>query len=68
MKIINRMDAAKLGLSRFCTGKPCRRGHNAERFVSNGVCITCAALAKEEWRQKLLRTQRQARERTAEVR
>lgn len=42
MKIITRMEAAKLGLNRFFTGKKCRNGHMAERYVMNGTCVECA--------------------------
>lgn len=40
-KIISRKDAKDLGLKRFYTGAPCKRGHNSERNVSRGVCIEC---------------------------
>ncbi len=42
MKIITRMEAAKAGLSRYCTGKVCANGHKAERYVLNGTCVQCA--------------------------
>lgn len=42
MKIVTRMEAAKAGLNRFYTGKACRNGHNAERYVLNGTCVECA--------------------------
>ncbi|ENL2990889.1 hypothetical protein AB4432_002363 [Escherichia coli] len=42
MKIITRMEAAKRGLNRFYTGKQCRNGHMAERYVLNGTCVECA--------------------------
>jgi 5-methylcytosine-specific restriction endonuclease McrA len=36
------MTAAKAaGLIRYFTGKPCKRGHVAERFVGNRQCIEC---------------------------
>lgn len=25
----------------YFTGRPCRRGHTSERYVSNGACLTC---------------------------
>lgn len=43
MKIISRTQAAKLGLSRFYTGKVCRNGHISERYTTNGVCCECQA-------------------------
>ena len=33
--------AKAAGRARYFTGKPCKHGHVAERFVSNGGCITC---------------------------
>ncbi|WP_186083602.1 hypothetical protein [Burkholderia gladioli] len=41
-KIISRDSARAEGLARFFTGKPCRNGHKAERFVSNGRCVQCS--------------------------
>lgn len=41
MKIISRLEAAKLGLKKFYTGKPCRHGHMAERYVSTQACLAC---------------------------
>lgn len=40
-----RADAKEVGLKRYLTGQPCRRGHLAERFVRNGECVACKALA-----------------------
>lgn len=60
MKVISRKEAQERGLKRYFTGKPCKRGHVAERQVSNWVCLECdnteekradrAATAKE-WRE-----------------
>lgn len=36
--------AKSLGLSRFFTGVPCKRGHLSERLVSNGNCLECLKL------------------------
>ncbi len=41
MEIISRKDALERGLKRFFTGKPCQKGHVAERFVANFDCIEC---------------------------
>lgn len=51
-KLISRADAEAKGLKRFYTGKPCSRGHIAERFVTDGSCCACklentAAFRKE---------------------
>lgn len=40
-ELITREDAHAAGLVRFFTGRPCRRGHVAVRFVSNGACTAC---------------------------
>lgn len=41
MKIVTRMEAAKAGLVRYYTGRKCKRGHDAERFTSTGICVVC---------------------------
>lgn len=41
MQVVTRDDAHLRGLKRYYTGKPCKRGHQCERFVSNGCCIDC---------------------------
>ena len=40
-KIVERAEARLLGLTRCFTGRPCKYGHVAERFVSTGACIIC---------------------------
>jgi hypothetical protein len=40
-KIITRAKAKARGLKRYFTGKPCCRGHIAERHVNNWACIEC---------------------------
>lgn len=39
--IIDRLAAANSGRTRFYTGRPCKHGHLAERFVSGGACVEC---------------------------
>ena len=41
LKIISRDAAHAAGLSKYFTGRPCRRGHVAERYVSMGGCLDC---------------------------
>ncbi|MEA9482428.1 hypothetical protein VC290_19150 [Xanthomonas campestris] len=41
IRIVTRADAIRLGLSRYLTGKPCKRGHRAERRTSQGDCTEC---------------------------
>jgi hypothetical protein len=46
---ITRAEAKSLGLTRYQTGIPCRRGHRAERYVSTGNCVECVRGAAAEW-------------------
>lgn len=39
-----RPEAIKLGLTRYFTGKPCKRGHVAARFAASYGCVECQAL------------------------
>ncbi|KQP07722.1 hypothetical protein ASF28_11385 [Methylobacterium sp. Leaf99] len=39
--IISREEAAERDHSRFRTGRPCKAGHLAERYVSNRQCVAC---------------------------
>jgi 5-methylcytosine-specific restriction endonuclease McrA len=40
--IISRAEAKAQGLLRYFTGKPCERGHVAERIISSYKCLECA--------------------------
>jgi hypothetical protein len=42
MDIISRKEAFKQGLKTYYTGKPCKWGHIARRYLQNGNCKTCA--------------------------
>lgn len=44
---ISTEEARGLGLTRYFTGIPCRKGHVAERMLSNRRCIVCL---KESWK------------------
>ena len=44
MKHIKRSEAKAKGLKRFFTGKPCKRGHTAERQTAGGACCKCHTL------------------------
>jgi hypothetical protein len=39
--IISRDQAFREGKRRFYTGKPCKQGHIAPRYVSTGACTEC---------------------------
>jgi hypothetical protein len=43
MKVITKAEAKKQGLSRYFTGKPCAKGHIAEKYVNSDKCIQCHA-------------------------
>ena len=73
-----RATAKASGLTRYFTGRPCKHGHVAERFVSNGWCVECAAGANKsgadykrryytENRESLRAGQKEYRERNREV-
>jgi CheY-like chemotaxis protein len=38
---IDRQEARQRGLTRYFTGKPCSRGHIAQRYVSDQTCCEC---------------------------
>ena len=49
MKLISHVDAELKGLNRFYTGKTCKYGHKAERYVNNGACVTCSAICCQQY-------------------
>lgn len=55
-ELISRKEAAQRGLFRYYTGKPCKAGHVAERYVSNRNCVKCDA--KKSWPRERQRGQR----------
>ncbi|MCU6683323.1 hypothetical protein M8320_15120 [Leclercia sp. H6W5] len=62
MKIITRMQAAKEGLNKYCTGKPCRYGHLSQRYVLNGTCVQCAMESANKHRSEFTSALRAAQE------
>ena len=42
MVVLSLREAREVGVKRYFTGKPCPRGHVAERFVSTQGCCACA--------------------------
>jgi len=50
--VISREKAAQCGLSRFHTGRTCKAGHIAERYVSNKQCVQCNAESARERERK----------------
>ncbi len=41
---MKRREAKALGLDKYNTGKPCRNGHLADRYVLNGNCVECCKI------------------------
>lgn len=51
-EIISREKARDHGLKFYFTGKPCKRGHTCERYVSNGKCKVCKNTINAKYRQE----------------
>ena len=45
-------EATAMGLHRFFTGRPCRRGHATERYVHSQTCVECAKIANRRRRNR----------------
>ena len=41
--LFSRTDALDAGALRYYTGIPCGRGHDSERYTTNGQCVACVA-------------------------
>jgi hypothetical protein len=52
LEVVTRRQAKELGLIRYFTGVPCKRGHLDYRLVVNASCISCANLANKKDREK----------------
>lgn len=46
----SRADAKALQAVRYHTGRPCLRGHVADRFTSTGQCVECVNTQNAHWR------------------
>lgn len=45
-----RLEARKLGFTKYFTGKPCKNGHIEYRYVASGMCSKCSSTkAKKDW-------------------
>jgi hypothetical protein len=40
-EILNRKQAISKGVRHFYTGQPCKHGHLARRYTTNGGCVEC---------------------------
>ena len=49
--MVSRKEAMEAGLERYFTGKPCKSGHIAERYVNDGHCLCCNAEKNKKYRQ-----------------
>jgi hypothetical protein len=56
-----RKAAQTIGKTRYFTGKPCPAGHIAERLVSSGGCIICAAIRRQRMLSPTVEKKRQYR-------
>lgn len=45
MKIISRKEAKEQKLSRYYTGNPCPKGHDAEKYTRDGACVDCKRIS-----------------------
>lgn len=50
--IVTRPAAFAAGAKRYFTGKPCRKGHVAQRYVSTWSCVICQENSAAEWTEK----------------
>jgi hypothetical protein len=55
---VKRREAKALGLDKYCTGKPCKRGHLAERYTKQAHCVECVKIQTNAW--KLANPEKQA--------
>jgi hypothetical protein len=49
---MKRREAKALGLDKYVTGKPCKYGHFAERYVKGSKCTKCASIQTIVWKQE----------------
>lgn len=49
MKLITRKEAQQQGLTRYFTGRPCPKGHIAERRTANKGCQLCTKRRRKEY-------------------
>jgi len=54
MNSISRNEAKLQGLFRYYTGKPCKHGHDAQRFVSSRGCVVCVMARAKVWKHENL--------------
>ncbi len=47
--LVSRVEARRIGLSKYFTGVPCHRGHIAYRYVKGAECIECQKEKSKKW-------------------
>jgi hypothetical protein len=50
-EIISRKDALSQALKHYFTGKPCKRGHVDQRYVSTNQCCSCIKKQSKAWQE-----------------
>jgi len=50
MQIIDKKTARSEGLKHYYTGKPCKQGHDSERYVNDGKCAQCVRDRVAKWK------------------
>lgn len=65
MEKLTRQQAAQKGLHRYYTGKPCRNGHDAERYTSTGSCVVCSRENVNAYHKRIAEAVKTARETAA---
>lgn len=48
--IVDRNTAHRMGMTRFFTGEPCKRGHVAQRYVDSSNCVECHKIYRKKFR------------------
>lgn len=38
---VTKEQAVQQNMKKYYTGRPCRKGHDSERYTSNGMCVEC---------------------------
>lgn len=57
-EIMTRTQAAAAGHKKYWTGRPCSKGHVSQRYVTSGVCCSCAVKAQARYNRKISAMQR----------
>jgi hypothetical protein len=51
--IQTRREAHEAGRKKYYTGKPCKHGHDAQRWVTNGICCVCCRDAVRKYNRSM---------------